>query len=298
METMAQTKNSDLKIVTNQSDVLKKSRFGYSIYKGDTLKSITKIPNNNRFEKDHILPCGKYIIQIYKDDSIYHEFKEIELECGYKMVYTINLDAKTSYEMLEKSESDMFSIVKPFSQNYEYIYPNMNLGYGTRILENDSYPVQHLFRFGGGGFFNTPITRHFGFGYNTETLVEMTLPKKGFDLRPNQNYRHERYFYWNLKIGFYLRLSTFNMKQAHKDGMFLDIGGSYQLPIYFRHVGLYENHKDVTRSIHLFNDVSLSARIGSDKLSLYCQYRLFDYVKNPYPQTPILSFGICIRMKD
>jgi hypothetical protein len=295
---MAQAKNADLKIAITQSDALKKSRFSYSIYKGDTLKSITKIPNENRFEKDHILPCGKYMIQIYKDDSIYHEYNEIVLECGYRMAFTMNLDAKTSYEVMEKSEQDMFSIVTPFTPNYEYVYPYMNLGYGTGILEENPYPVQHLFRMGGGGFFNFPITRHLGFGYNAESVVELVLPKKGYDLRENQNYRHERYFCWNLKIGFYFRLSTFNMKQAHKGGMFLDIGGGYQLPLYFRHVGLYENHKDITRSIHKFNDVSLNARIGSDKVSLYCQYRLFDYVKDPYPQTPILSFGICVRMED
>lgn len=293
------SKNSTLKIHISFSDSLKKSRFSYSIYQGDTLKSITKIPSANKFEKDHILRCGKYIVQIYRNDSIYHQFEEIQLECGYKMEYHINVDAKTSYELLEKSETDMYSVATtPFTSTPEYFYPYLTFGYGTKIREEDSYPVQHLFRMGAGGFFTLPITRHLGFGYNPDFTLEVNLPRKGADLRPNQNYRHERYFYSNVKIGFYLRFTTFNMKQTHKGGMFLDLGANYHMPLIFRHVGLYENHKDITRQLHKFNDVSLTARIGTDKFAIYGQYRLFDFVKNNYPQTPQLSFGIIIRLND
>lgn len=292
------SKNSTLIVHINQSDKLKKDRFSYSIYQGDTLKSITKIPSGNKFEKNHILPCGKYIIQIYRNDSIYHEFNDILLECGFKMEYHINLEAKNSYEMLEKSEADMFSIVSPVTNSPEYYYPYFSLGYGTRILEESDYPVQHLFRLDVGGFLVAPITRHIGLGYNPGSSVELALPFKNSDFRPNQNYRHERLFNWTMKFGFFVRLTTFNMKQPHKGGMFLDLGANYHFPFYFRHIGIYENHKDITRFIHKYNDVSLTARIGSDKFSLYGQYRLFDFVKFPYPQTPILSFGIIIRLDD
>jgi hypothetical protein len=129
------SKNSSLKINIVMSDQLKKSNFSYSIYQGETLKSITKIPSSNKFEKDHILRCGKYFIQVYQNDSIYHQFEEIQLECGYKMSYNINLDAKTSYELLEKSEADMFSATTtPFTSTPEYFYPYMTFGYGTKIL--------------------------------------------------------------------------------------------------------------------------------------------------------------------
>lgn len=293
----AQVKNSKLRLIITNSDSLKKSNFSYSIYQGDTLKSITKIPNTNKFAKEHLLRCGKYIIHIYRNDSIYHQFEEIELECGFKMDYHINLDAKTSYEMLEKSEADMFSIVSPVTNSPEYYYPYFSLGYGTKILEEVNYPVQHLFRLGAGGFLIFPISRHLGLGYNPESTFELALPFKNADFRPLQNYRHERYFYWSFKLGLFMRLTTFNMKQPHKGGMFLDLGANYNLPIYFRLVGLYENHKDITRFIHKFNDVSLTARIGSDKLTLYGQYRLFDFVKYPYPQMPLLSFGLIIRLE-
>lgn len=280
------------------TDPLKKSRFSYSIYQGDTLKSITKIPANSRFEKDHILRCGKYIVQIYKNDSLYHEFKEIQVECGYNMTYTINLAAKTSYETLEKGEPDMFSTVPSYNGFYEYVYQTINLGYSTRILESSDYPIQHAFLLGIGGFINRPITRHFGFGFNPESNVRIMLPKKGADLRVGQTYSHERYFYWELKTGIYFRFSTFNMKEAHDGGLFFDLGANYHLPIFFRHVGILDNHKDITRYIHRFNDFSLTARIGNDRFSLFGQYRLFDFVKSPFPQAPILSFGFSVFVDE
>jgi len=295
------SKNATLKIAIIASDSLKKGQLSYSIYQGETLKSITKIPSSDIFEKEHILTCGTYMVQIYRNDSLYHQYEEIQLECGYKMTYHLHLDKKTSYEILEKSETDMFSTVPSYTTNttnYEYVVPYFSLGYGTKILEESNYPIQHLFRISSGVFYTLPITRHLGIGYNPELNFELILPKSNSELRANQNYRHERYFYNNLKFGFYFRFSTFDMKKRIKKGMYIDLGANYHLPIFFRHVGLYDNHKDVTRFIHKYNDVSLSFRIGSDKFSLYGQYRLFNFVKDSYPQTPLLSFGILIRLAD
>jgi hypothetical protein len=293
----AQNKFAELNVLIPGTNI-NNGEFRYSVYKADTLKSITTIPAFREFEKKHLLPCGNYRIEVYKNDSLYVEFNPVTLECGYKLTYTIDLVKKSSYQINENSEQGMFEYVNPISPDYDYFYPYIQLGYGTQTLETNNYSLKHLFKFAAGGFLNYPITKRIAFGINPECNFQYAVPRRDTSFRGNANYLYERITYLNFKYGFYFRISTFNMRQEHKGGFFLDAGANYYFPIFFRHAGIYDNHKDITRFIHKYNDVSLLARIGTDLISAEVNYRLFNFVKGGFEQLPILTFGINFRIAD
>lgn len=293
----AQNKLGELNVVILGTNI-NNGEFRYSVYKEDTLKSITTLPAMREFEKKHLLPCGNYRIEVYKNDSLYTEFNPVTLECGYKLTYTIDLVKKSSYQINENSYPDVFEYVSPVNPNYDYFYPYIHFGYGTRTLETNDYSLKHLFKFAAGGFMNYPITKRIAFGINPECNFQYAVPRRDTSFRGNANYLYERITYLNFKYGIYFRFSTFNMRQEHKGGIFLDAGANYYFPIFFRHAGIYDNHKDITRFIHRYNDVSLMGRIGTDLISAEVNYRLFNFVKGGFEQMPRLTFGINIRVAD
>lgn len=288
----SQNSSAELSISTYGTSALKSHKFSYSLFRGDTLVSITPITNNTSFTKSHIVPNGKYNIQVFKNDSIYHTFSDISLDNGYKIYYRINLDAKTSSEIIENGEK-LPDVYNPVLNSYvETDFGYIEFDYGQGFVEASDYPVKHYFRLAGGGSFLKPASRHFGLGHTMIYDLAWTKPKNDTFLVTTPNRGTEKYFRFGLEYKLFFHLTTFNQKAPSKNGVYLDLGAAYNLPILFRHSVIYANHKDIIRKIHRYNDLSAFVRIGIGKVGAILNYRIFDYVNGPYPQNPKISLGL------
>jgi hypothetical protein len=76
---------------------------------------------------------------------------------------------------------------------------------------------------------------------------------------------------------------------------FIDIGMMYNAPLSFRHVAYYENDKRAFNGkLHQFTDARAYVNIGFAPVSLFAEYRVFDFIIGSYPELPRYNFGIRI----
>jgi hypothetical protein len=293
----SQTGELEITVLGNSS--LKNEKFTYSILHGDTLNSITLIDNTERFEKTHQLNCGIYIIQVYKNDSIYQSYHDIHVDCGYHVNYVINIDQKNSYEIIENTDGTRpeypdYLGTKIYNKNEMLI----GIGYGKGFTEMPEYPLKHYFKGTYGANIIKPFKHHLGLGLQTTSSLAYSRPKKNETFRDPGGFDHERYFLMTMDFGLFLRLTTYNQQKYFDKGTKVDVGIKYNFPFFFRHVVIYGNHKDMTRYIHRYNDVSAFVRIGTKYVSAFMEYRIFDYVKEPFPQNPVITIGIALTIVD
>jgi hypothetical protein len=112
---------------------------------------------------------------------------------------------------------------------------------------------------------------------------------------PADGLEKERYFAALASFGLYVRfIPTLTGTDKHR-GMFIDIGGSYNIPYYFAHAAISsenEYQRTVTRHLHKLNEFEAMARIGFSWFALKATYRFTDVLKDNYIETPKLQLGV------
>ena len=112
---------------------------------------------------------------------------------------------------------------------------------------------------------------------------------------PEDGFDKERYFGAYAAFGMYFRfIPTLIGKDKHR-GMFIDIGGTYNIPYYYAHAGISsdnEYQRTVTRHIHKLNEFEAMARIGFSWFAVKATYRFTDVLKDNFFETPKLQLGI------
>ena len=142
---------------------------------------------------------------------------------------------------------------------------------------------------GGGAWLglhkNFDLGGTFGFYYNATPIDSSFRP---------QNIQHlekQQYSNSGLKFDVMGRIAFFNLNEWF-NGAVIDVGASYKVPLYFRYVTKSEGIRIAQRKMHNFKDVNAFIKVGFTPVTVMLNYRLFDIVKNDYPQLPKWSAGL------
>ena len=98
-------------------------------------------------------------------------------------------------------------------------------------------------------------------------------------------------------MGFINRLTFYDNEDYNNNGLFIDLGINYNLPIFFRHSTQDGNFKTIENKIHKFNDFQGVFRVGYKAMALSLNYRFLDLSKNGYPSPPKFEFGISFEFE-
>ncbi len=240
---------------------------------------------------DSILP-GKYTLHIFscKKPDEFIITREFEIVADSQTVIRINA-------YIDESHSSNF--VDPKASKFE-----MRFSFSYARKDHSANPewMQFGINFVEGASYYKPITKHIGvleginlgYGYyrfsgDTAFINRLPYVKKIKD----------RYEYLNLQFDSRIRISSGSQQQTplHHAGWFIDIGIIYYLPLALTYKARYEDDIVLRKySFHRFKDLRAVAEFGYSYITVFGEYRLFDFMKRNFAELPKYRFGLAIHV--
>lgn len=282
----AQKKPKELIVNIVGADGFPNDKLSYSLLRGNSLITIVTIDKKHTFSKSHQLGCGIYDIEIYKNDSLFQTYSNINVDCFLTTRFFIRLDNQTSYSLLD-NVSDKPNSTSSSINGIDGIF---GFYYTQNFLDENENSVQHLGRYRMGINNHRPLGKYLSLGYQYSFSLAFSYPEKNQPLIDTFLNSNERYSYLSFDLGLFLRICAYNQNKTDK-GFAIDLGINYQSPLLFRHASVFGNQKLITRYIHKWNDLEAYVRLKRKFFSLFGGYRIFDYIKYNYPQNPKFIFG-------
>jgi hypothetical protein len=111
--------------------------------------------------------------------------------------------------------------------------------------------------------------------------------------------RYEYYNYLKGSLSTKLRFSIGNQqsKDIHPNKLFMDIGARYNIPLRMQHKTIYSNSEKLSEGkFHEFSDLRLTGALGYQNISLYAEYRCFDFIGKNLPELSKYVIGIQLHI--
>ncbi|HBS86213.1 MAG: hypothetical protein A2W91_09420 [Bacteroidetes bacterium GWF2_38_335] len=102
----------------------------------------------------------------------------------------------------------------------------------------------------------------------------------------------ENYSYCYFPIGVNVSFSLNDMTKSPSKRIMLDLGATYNAPLWFRHSFKENNQTTLTRKIQKYNDFNAYCAFAVTPFSIWAEYRLTDFLKDGFPEMPRLNIGI------
>jgi len=240
---------------------------------------VNGIVQSEWIEVDSLFP-GIYTIEIIKNDTLLFKMSNIVLKEDTVSDYAVCYTEPIYYPIDD-------GIIYPEMESY------FGLLYGPNIYNEDPYTFGS-FTCKMGVICNIGhYLKYLNLGYIFGGEVVYTAFNNDTTMYPPTPVKFERYFNFNLNFGFYNRISLYDKyKSESKRGMEIDIGGTYDFPISFRHVYKRSKQKTITKGLHQYNNFSAFCRVGYFPFSFVFEYRIFDFIKGEFPEEPKFKIGI------
>lgn len=234
----------------------------------------------------------------------------VEILDKYKIntIFRSDIFIKNNYLIQIRPDESLSNVVYNNSQVKSDTYLNNDLNYyknklfygNNNIYQNDSIEVNQFSwssYWGNERFLdvvnNISLNYNVGGGYSFSLIHPVKSPYT-FEKTKLNNYS---YLYGSIDFG--LRLYFSKHKKVNQNRRFLEIGANYNLPVVFRNVQRFERTKISYNRLTNFKDLSVYSIIGiTNGIGLSIDYRLFDTVKNNFPQLPKIQVGFTIQVDN
>lgn len=270
----------DFEDYTNEDIVL----FDLKLYHADTLFANFALHYEDGFDMQEDIAAGFYRFELYMDESMIQVLDPVEIVDGEETIVEMKLPTVSHIKEFDYGE-DFHALM-----NFNYSTGGYMINQDPKFKSNNNFGLkfgfqQRLWNYQSLGF---------EYGYNVNFIQ---LQEAGF-MYPDQNFKKEKYFYSNMDFFLYTRIALYNLRTNRKAGAFIDLGATYNFPLFFRHVGVLDEFKGVTHKLHRYNDFTLYGRIGYGAFAFTFQYGLTNFIKEPFPQVPLIKAGISFLLYD
>jgi len=256
----------------------------------DTLIFESQFDKYDYIEIDSLLP-GNYYFDILKDtlDSISIYEQDFKIEENKITKLNVNINSTTEIKNLDKKSREELT--------NSHVELRVELGYNTNGFIDKSKYLNQNFNVHFTELYWKPLSNHFGilFGGGLGTSQHIFDNDTTFIQHNASKKRNERYSYWQGTVNFDARISSGNQKLniTFPSKLTLDLGASYHIPIFFRHITNYENNIKVTNKfIHQFTDLRFHINFGYEPVLFSIEYRYLDFILGKYPELPKYMFSL------
>jgi hypothetical protein len=246
------------------------------------------------YYKKNNLPAGDYTLCLYSckaQEQII--IKKITLLDRHRTEVYISLDLSEEHYKID-SIGEIINRDQKSELQFSSTYLKSDWINGPGVIKT-SYGL-------GFTMFSQPVVcRHFGIliGGGLGLSQHFFSRDTSFANVPTLKERYENYTYVNGHVEAKFRISQANQKLVEDvpKKLFMDIGVLYNIPIVFKQFIHYEDSKMIINNhLHQYTDTRVFVNIGFYHVSLFCEYRLFDFILGAYPELPTYNAGIKIMV--
>ncbi len=238
----------------------------------------------------NVVNCGEPTDELFQAATAVVEVREDEIANVnfylYQNITYSRIDVETREEIVEvRGEFQAEYSYFDFRWNPDGNDPKWNVGIASSGYMWRSFSKHVGFLIGGG------------LGWNFAQLQIDQQTSADYPGEVKSSY----YNYFYAKYDMKLRFSTLNQQVSELKGknIFLDMGATYHLPLYFKRVTRFNiQDKLVNSFIHRYSDVRLYVNFGITNFQIFTSYRPFDFINANLPQFPKYNFGVKINVHD
>lgn len=225
------------------------------------------------FSVDSLAP-GTCRVTLESCQGHYYSGTTLAAKSGYKAYLNLTTPETVEYFKIDETTGKEVDNNSPENE--------LTLGYVNNGWFEKSRGVNNAFSIALTPYFRQSVANHFGFmegigwGWSYYGLKLNNSPV----VYSNSKQITEFYSYGFLTLNAKIRLSAGNQREKNSGGkLYLDVGGSYYIPLFFLDIGHYSGHKrSFEGRLHQFTDLRCFANLGWKHVYAFAEYRLFDFV--------------------
>ena len=251
---------------------------------------------------DFTLLIKDSVVNSIQNESWFVEFDSLETANYTLVINSKKYDNPTTYQNI-KVYSDSTTTLSISTWTYSVCCNTCNdSAFGNRLeslisflyapYPQESTPfINHAYSLSFGEQTWLDLHKNFDLGIAGEIYFDRTYLDSTFKPAKISSYEKQLYTNTGLKFSVLSRIAFFNAREW-MNGVVMDVGASYKLPVHFRYITKSEGSKISQRKLHNFQDVNAFVKVGFTPVTLMLNYRLFDFVKDNFPQQPKWSAGL------
>lgn len=261
-------------------DIVDDNQVKMLLYSDESNTLIQELRRKNDYWYSDSLEMGYYRVQVLNNNKPFHDIHKVLVEANKQNEVDIN-NSKTKSRLFNDTINDTKTEVNIFG-----LY-----GHNT-ILENHSKQNQ-MYNL---GFQQTVFytgAKYFSPGFTAGTHISLVTFSNVHDSLNNTNVKSQYYSIWNLELGWMNRISFYNNQNMAKDGLKLDLGLMYNLPVIFRQTQTLDYQTAVkTKWMTLYNNFYATAQLGYKYVGIKANCNLTTFLKKGFTEVPKYSFGL------
>lgn len=258
------------------------------VSRNDTIVKTERTDDNGYFEL-RFLPAGSYKVQVSQADYITSDLHDVIIKENAitELHVTLNHREKSIEHADEQAGKGPYGgLILSAS-----IHPALD---GTSVSDD----FASSYRYGMGTTF---FSRNTNFLHLAWTQV---ISAGGHRLNHSARLKtygieaNEKYFYINYALAFSVRANIIRGNDPGNPKLFLETGGAYAFPFYYRHLTKEGGTSVHTGNIHKYTETHAFARLAFGKMSLRFKYDFTDYIKAGFPEPPRSEVALELLITD
>lgn len=250
-----------------------------SLYKDYVFIASRNAKADDVCEIDSLEP-GKYMLSVKLDGKPYADYYNVIVKTGHRNYYTYDIDRMDNDTLKDSYGSPKTEAV-------------INMYYGNNAFLEHQPAHNELYMLGLGGANYNPVSKYYSMGQEIMVSGSYINFLNDTSTKLGQPVKHKYYLNANIHFGFINRFTFFDNKKMNSDGLKIDLGIVYNLPIIFRQYERLDAHTRLqTKWIHRYNDFYAMFRIAYKCVGLQAEYNLTTFLKNGYTEIPKYRAGL------
>lgn len=254
-------------------------RISCTLYQDRQTIAVKNFEDPEEWKIDSIAP-GNYSLQVQLNGRMAAQFYNIEVKPGYRNYYNFTVP-----------QTDNDSIGSLYGHEKAELLFNTLYGNNT-ILESHQTQNQ-LFLIGSSVNIYQPVSKYYTLAHEFGATAAYTQLSDDTARDYGQHVKSDYYLGLNVHYGFINRFTFYDNKKYGADGLKIDLGIAYNLPLVFREYRKLDSKRVLEdRHIHRFNDFYALFRIGYKYVGLQAECNLTTFLKAGYAEIPKYRIGL------
>lgn len=254
-------------------------RVSCTLYQDQQTIAVRNFEEPEEWKIDSIAP-GNYSLQVQLNGRLAAQFYNIGVKQGYRNYYNFTVPQTDNDSIGSNYGSDKAEML-------------VNVLYGNNTILETHQKQNQLFLHGLSFNYCSPVSKYYSIGQEFGATAGYTQLPDDTARDFGHHVRSDYYLGFNVHYALFNRFTFYDNKKYGSDGLKIDLGIAYNLPLVFREYRKLDSKRVLEdRHIHRFNDFYALFRIGYKYVGVQAEYNLTTFLKAGYAEIPKYRVGL------